>query len=38
MKAKYDLESPGMADCLAMGEELPEPIQEEEELEFEGWG
>ena len=23
MKNKYDIESPGMADCLAMGEEMP---------------
>ena len=25
MKKQLDLDSPGMADCLAMGEELPEP-------------
>ena len=24
MKAKHDIDSPGMADCLAMGEEIPE--------------
>ena len=34
MKNKYDIESPGMADCLAMGEEIPELAQEHEELEF----
>lgn len=35
MKDKYDIESPGMADCLAMGEELPSTIGDIEELEFE---
>ena len=34
MKDKYDIDSPGMADCLAMGEEVPELAQEETELEF----
>ena len=24
MKDKHDIDSPGMADCLAMGEELPD--------------
>ena len=27
MKTKHDIESPGMADCLAMGEEIPEPAK-----------
>ncbi|MEE8208958.1 MAG: PBSX family phage terminase large subunit [Nitrosomonadaceae bacterium] len=27
MKTKLGIESPGMADCLAMGEEIPEPIK-----------
>lgn len=35
MKKLYDLDSPGMADCLAMGEEIPEPMEEFTELQFE---
>lgn len=38
MKNKLELASPGMADCLAMGEELPEMAEEVETVEFEGWG
>lgn len=34
MKTKHGIESPGMADCLAMGEELPEIIQTFESLSF----
>lgn len=34
MKNKYGIKSPGMADCLAMGEEMPEVMQEFEELNF----
>jgi len=34
MKDKYDIDSPGMADCLAMGEEIPEPAQETQAIEF----
>lgn len=33
MKDKYDIDSPGMADCLAMGEEIPQ-INSVIELEF----
>ena len=32
-----DIPSPNMADCLAMGEEMPEAVEEIEELEFAGW-
>lgn len=35
MKDKYDIDSPGMADCLAMGEEIPEDATQDLELEFE---
>jgi len=35
MKDKYDIDSPGMADCLAMGEEIPELATESTEIEFE---
>ena len=35
MKRRYDIESPGMADCLAMGEEMPAMRVDEKELEFE---
>lgn len=35
MKDKYQIESPGMADCLAMGEELPALMTKAPELEFE---
>lgn len=35
MKNKYDIDSPGMADCLAMGEELPDLTDTSIELEFE---
>ena len=34
MKDKYDIDSPGMADCLAMGEEIPEPMEAFQELNF----
>lgn len=34
MKDRYDIDSPGMADCLAMGEEVPEPMRPTKELEF----
>ena len=30
MKDKYDIDSPGMADCLAMGEEIPHVIKKVE--------
>ena len=35
MKDKYDIDSPGMADCLAMGEEIPALINETVDLNFE---
>jgi len=35
MKTKHGIESPGMADCLAMGEELPAIIQKKTKLRFE---
>ena len=38
MKKELGIESPGMADCQAMGEELPDLIQEDEEIIFEDWG
>jgi phage terminase large subunit len=39
MKDKYDINSPNMADCLAMGEEIPELAAEAEPLEFDSlWG
>jgi phage terminase large subunit len=39
MKDKYHIESPGMADCLAMGEEIPDIAEENEELQFDSlWG
>lgn len=34
MKSKHDIDSPGMADCLAMGEELPDIIEEFKPMEF----
>jgi len=34
MKNKYGIESPGMSDCLAMGEEIPEPLINDKPLEF----
>ena len=34
MKDKYDIDSPGMADCLAMGEEIPEPEIKKVTLQF----
>ena len=34
MKDKHDIESPGMADCLAMGEELPEIRNQKVKLQF----
>ena len=34
MKNRYGILSPGMSDCLAMGEELPEPDIDDEPLEF----
>ena len=34
MKDKYDIDSPGMADCLAMGEELPELANKKTKLKF----
>jgi len=37
MKNKYHRKSPNMADCLAMGEELPELMTAAPELVFEGW-
>jgi phage terminase large subunit len=33
MKDKYDIDSPGMADCLAMGEEIPH-IRKKVKLRF----
>jgi hypothetical protein len=39
MKDKYGIESPGMSDCLAMGEEIPDIAEEGEELQFDSlWG
>jgi phage terminase large subunit len=38
MKKKYDLDSPGMADCLAMGEEVPDLIEDDEPLVFTQYG
>ena len=39
MKDKYHIESPGMADCLAMGEEIPDIADEPEALQFDSlWG
>lgn len=38
LKDTYDLDSPGMYDCLTMGEELPEPIQKMAPIKFAGWG
>lgn len=35
MKDKHDIDSPGMADCLAMCEEIPEPEMEEITENFE---
>ena len=35
MKAKLKIESPGMADCLAMGEEAPDLIKDTKPIEFE---
>jgi len=37
MKDKYDIDSPGMADCLAMGEELPEIESQEVTDNFESF-
>ena len=37
MKTKHGIESPGMADCLAMGEELPDLVKETVTIDFEGW-
>ena len=34
MKDKYDIDSPGMADCLAMGEEVPEFRKKKTKLKF----
>ncbi|MCP3909305.1 MAG: PBSX family phage terminase large subunit, partial [Oceanicoccus sp.] len=34
MKDKHDIDSPGMADCLAMGEEIPELRQPDVNLVF----
>ena len=34
MKDKHDIDSPNMADCLAMGEELPKVEEEITSLEF----
>lgn len=39
MKDKYDINSPNMADCLAMGEEIPDLAADVEPLEFDSlWG
>jgi len=39
MKNKLKIKSPGMADCLAMGEEIPDLVQEAAPLEFDSfWG
>lgn len=39
MKDKYDIASPGMADCLAMAQEIPDLSKEIEPLEFDSlWG
>ena len=32
MKKLYDMDSPGMADCLAMGEEMPEGVSSDIEI------
>lgn len=37
MKDKYKIDSPNMADCLAMGEEQPELADDDFDDEFEGW-
>jgi phage terminase large subunit len=37
MKDKYDIDSPGMADCLAMGEELPDIEDQEVTDNFESF-
>lgn len=34
MKDKHDIESPGMADCLAMGEEIPSMRENKPKLKF----
>jgi phage terminase large subunit len=34
MKNKHDIKSPGMADCLAMGEEMPDVMKPMTELNF----
>jgi len=39
MKQKHDIDSPGMADCLAMGEEMPAIIMKNEDIVFDSlWG
>jgi phage terminase large subunit len=38
MLSKYDIKSPNMADCLAMGEEIPAPLIKIEPITFTGWG
>jgi phage terminase large subunit len=39
MKDRYDISSPNMADCLAMGEEIPSLSSNDDHLEFESlWG
>jgi len=38
LKSKYGMESPGMADRLAMGEEIPHVQKEFKKIKFTGWG
>ena len=38
MKTKYGIDSPNMADSLAMSEEIPSLEIIEDELEFDSWG
>ena len=38
LKKKYELDSPGMADCLAMSEEELQTVHEPVKLNFKGWG
>jgi len=37
MFIKHGIESPGMADCLSMGEELPAPVKVRRKIKYKGW-